>query len=70
MSNGQSILNRFEDELRVKARKKERVKSRLKTLDVNEVESYDSLRRELKSIKEQINFKMQENNHRLQNRFD
>jgi hypothetical protein len=36
--------------LRVKARKKERM-SRLKTLDVNEVESYDSLRRELKSIK-------------------
>jgi hypothetical protein len=44
--------------------------TRLRTIDVNDQETFDELRRELRSMKEEVSYKMNEYNHRLSNKID
>ncbi len=50
--------------------KGKRLMPRLKTIDVNDHDTYDDLRRELKSIKEEVSFKINEYNHRVTSKID
>jgi hypothetical protein len=50
---------------------KEKIKPiRLKTFNVNDHETYDDMRKELRSIKEEINYSIKEHNHRLENKLE